>query len=94
MLKKSFTLRISDEDRNFLKGSYETQKKKIEKGDDWDARWNWRQENSSLGAYIVSQALRQSKHDFPKPAAPALDLPGSSKPRTVSRSKKKQKRKR
>lgn len=72
--KPKFSVRMATESRLFMEGCYEKKKKEIRAGTDWNSEWNWEKENSSFGAYLVAQAMRQTKADFPAPIALALPV--------------------
>jgi hypothetical protein len=71
MTKGKFSARISEEDRKLLEVAYEKKQKDFK--DDWSARWDWRKQNSSFGAFVIEQAKRQTKADFPSPIV--LEIP-------------------
>lgn len=64
MLKPKFSLRISEADRKELEDGFEKIKKHNEAETDWEKKWDFRRDNSSLGAFLVNQAKKQTKADI------------------------------
>lgn len=63
-MKQKFAVRISEENRIYMEGAFEKVKAHNDKRTDWNDRWDWKQANTSLGAFLVNQAIKQTKADL------------------------------